>query len=306
VSTRSKTTKLRKYIPSLDASQHRALHDLLRDRIKEWNAEGWAITGHPPQLRVTVLVDKKLAEPPVPAHSIQLPRSLGGGLLKLAIHALHRQSGDPNETSGTMPAGAGVDYLAPGSPINCDGERIGIGAVIAIGNTPHIVTCGHAVGSADKLTTTDGNTEIATLRNNFFPIGDRLDAAVFTVDTSDGLDLLHQGSLAPSWCASFQPPCINDHDADVTFWPTAADNQPSFVEKVMSCSACIPSSIGCGYVMLARCTKPGDSGSSLQLGSSYYALASRRDGNNSFFTPITTIVDRLTSSGLQVTPWSPQ
>ncbi len=302
---RLKTTKLRKFLPSLDATEHRRLHDLLRERFAEWNAVGWAITGDPSQLRVTVLVDKKVAEPRVPARSIELPLSFGGGRLKLAVQALHRESGGADHASETMPAGAGVDYLAPGAPISCDGERIGIGAVIAIGNTPHIVTCGHAVGSADTLTTSDGNTEIATLKDNFFPIGDRLDAAVFTVN-DDGLDLLHQGSLAPSWCTSFHAPADTDNDTDVTFWPTAADQQPSFVEKVMSFSACIPSSIGCGYVMLTRCTSPGDSGSSLQIGSSYYALASRRDGNNSFFTPITTIVDRLKSPGVQVTPWSPQ
>lgn len=314
------TTRLRKFLRSVDAADYAVLHDLLRSSLQDWRAEGWALTGRPPQLRLTIIVRKKVREPRRRAHSIELPRSLGGGRLKLAVHAMHREravrpglaldAGDragvnlPAVESAAMPSGAGTDYLAPGAPVACDGARIGIGAVVSISGTPHIVTCGHAV-DADTLTTVDGGTEIATLRNNFSVTGDRLDAAVFTV-SADGLSLLEQGSLAPSWCTTFHTPADADNDTDVTFWPTAGDHQPSFVEKVISYSACIPSSIGCGYVMLTRCTSPGDSGSSLQIGNSYYALASRRDGNNSFFTPIRTIVDRLQSGGAQVSPWSPQ
>lgn len=275
----------------------------MRKAIKEWGAEGWALIGKPPHVRVVVLVAKKLASPKAHASTITLPKSLGGRALKVAVRALHRDESSSTTSGSTLPSG-GAQYLAPGAPISCDGDRIGIGAVVAIGGSPHIVTCGHAVGSGDTLATSDGDTEIATLRNNFFTSGDRLDAAVFKVN-SDGLDLLRQGASAPTWASTIHAPDAVDNESEVTFWPTWADHKSSFVEDVLSFSACIPDGVGCGYVMLTRCTNLGDSGSTLQIDGSYYALASQRDGNNSFFTPISSVVSRLRSSGATAVPWRP-
>jgi hypothetical protein len=298
--------RLRRYLPRLGPRDRVALEGIVEPELPRWGAEGWAFIGRPPRLRVAILVIKKLAETDTPVDSIPLPKSLGGGRLKPAVRALHRY--DAAYTSGeasALQAGAGVDYLAPGVPIACNGDRIGLGAVLAIGHQPHIVTCGHAIGSNGTLTTADGDTEIASLRINCFVLADRLDAAVFAVNEV-GRTLLHRGSLAPSWCTTVHDPVPTDHDAKVTFWPTWKDHQPAFVEEVLSFASCIPSGIGCNYVMLTRCTNPGDSGSSLQIGASYYALASRRDGNLSFFTPIAAVINRLRTGGVDVTPWSPQ
>lgn len=299
----------RRHLPKLSRRDHADLEASLRKAIVSWGAEGWALVGRPPHMRVAILVARKLANPLVPATTVRLPPRLGGGDLKVAIHALHRRAhaGAHPRTNGdgaALPGGAGTAYLAPGAPILWDDSQIGIGAVFSIGNKPFVITCGHVDTDETSLTTTDGQTEIATLDRNFFRQPDRLDAAVFAV-TSDGVALFKKGFAAPTWCSTFHTPQASDNGEEVTFWPTAQSAEPPFVEDVVSYSACVPSGVGCGYVMLTRCTSPGDSGSLLQLGTSYYALASQRDGNNSFFTPLVAVKNRLESAGKVVGTWRP-
>ncbi len=299
---------VRRYLADVPRRAHAELDTCMRAAIKSWDAEGWAIIGTPPRLRVAVLVARKLARPRKPVAKIPLPRSLGGGLLKPAVIALHRDvrvdgptSGD---TSSPLPPGGGIDYLAPGVPVGWNGERIGIGAVIEIGSTPHVITCGHVPTSETVLTTADDDTEIGTLKTNYFRAADRLDAAVFRLN-ADGISLLRRGTTASSWCSSIRVPRAADNHEEATFWPTFAAQQSPFVEDVLSYAACVPGGVGCGYVMLTCCTHPGDSGSSLQLASSYYGLASLRDGNNSFFTPISEVRRRLEDEGNTVGIWRP-
>lgn len=301
----SQPARIRRYLPVLDRRAHATLERALRPAIARWHAEGWAFVGVPPRMRIAVLVARKLAAPVAPATTIELPASLGSGRLKVAVLALHRDARPETATAGAMPTGAGTDYLAPGVPIGCDNERVGLAAVLALDRKPHLITCGHAIGSADStLTTGDGATEIGRLHRNLFSSGDNLDAAVFT-PTSDGLALLQAGASAPTWCASIHEPVAGDNGKAATFWPTWADSQSPFVEDVMAFSSSIPGGVGVGYVMLPCCTARGDSGSLLQIDNSYYGLASRRDGNYSFFTPISRIKRKLEDSGAKVTPWRP-
>jgi hypothetical protein len=296
--------RVRRTLPALAPRHHAMLERSLRRAIKVWDAEGWAFIGSPPRLRIAVLVRERLERPPHPVTTIALPRSLGGGRLKIAVIALNRES-ETRDLGQAVPPGGGISYLAPGVPISCDDARIGIGAVVAVDDQPHIVTCGHAISSDEAtLTTVDGETEIAALRANFFAAGDRLDAAVFTVNP-DGLALLRQGAAAPTWCDGFHEPTASDNNRDATFWPTWANAQDSFDRAVVAFSACVPAGVGCGYVMLARCTNPGDSGSTLQIDNQYLALASQRDGEHSFFTPLSAVVNKLRASGASVAPWRP-
>lgn len=298
--------RTRRYLPALTRRQHSSLDRLLRQAIKNWDAEGWAFVGTPPRVRVAVLVAKKLASPRNPADTIALPDSLGGGELKVSVLALHRDARPITSTAGSaLPAGAGTSYLAPGVPIGCDNERVGLGAVFRINGAPHIVTCAHALSSSQStLTTCDGSTEIGTLRDDFLSSGGGLDAAVFTV-TTDGLALLDAGKTVTTWCDSFHEPAAGDNGHEVTFWPTWTDSQSSFVEDILSFSSSVPGGVGDGYVMLPCCTALGDSGSLLQLGSAYYGLASQRDGNYSFFTPLSLVKRRLQQAGANVTTWRP-
>jgi hypothetical protein len=252
-------------------------------------------------------VPRKLARPASPATTIVLPARLGGGELKVAIIATHRFA-ELSTTSGPQPLapGAGIEFLAPGAPIRGDGSRVGIGAVVSIDSQPCIVTCGHAFSSSGStLTTLDGATDIATLRTNLFTTTAPLDAAVFDA-TDDGVQLLEAAPDASSWSASFHEPAAADNGSEATFWPTSNDGAAPFVSDVRAFSSCVPASIGCGYVMLDGCTTNGDSGSTLQLAGAYYGLGSRRNGNFSFFTPLSEVRRRVEDIvGTQILPWRP-
>jgi hypothetical protein len=304
--TRRRRTRPRRYIPSPTAKQRDEIERVLRQRIAKWNALGWAFVGEASRLRIAVLVDKKLANPPQRASTFPLPRSMGGGELKVAVMALHREKGDGYTAGGaTLPPGAGIDYLAPGAQLGCDNEVVGLGAVLSIDGDVHIVTCGHAISSAKPtLTTADRSTVIAELIEDYYGSNNRLDAAVFAA-TDEGIELLEEGKLAPTWCDGIHVPVPDDHGEEATFWPTWGAGKSSFVENVTTFSACVPNGVGCGYVALQRCTFDGDSGSSLQLAGRYYALASQRDGNLSFFTPIDAVKRRLGANGATVRTWRP-
>lgn len=293
----------RRYLARIDARSHRALDASLRPLIAAWGADGWAIVGRPPRLRIAVLVPRKLPAPPTPAGVVPLPRALGGGVLKVAVLATHRDDAEPERTAAPLDAGAGTDYLAPGAPIGGDNERIGIGAVIAIDGAAHIVTCGHAFEAGATTITTLAGEDVGELRASYFASG--LDAAVFEPNAR-GLELLADGTDAPTWCDGFRAPDAADNGRAATFWPTWRDGGAPFLEDVVAYSSCAPATAGCGSVLLPRCTAPGDSGSLLQLDGRYYAIASHRFGNNSFFTPIAAIKKRIEASGSQVTPWRPE
>lgn len=304
---RARRPRVRRHLETISRRDHAALEPVLRHAIERWRADGWAIVGHPPRLRVAVLVPRKLPRPASPATTIALPASLGGGELKVAILATHRFT-EPSTTSGPEPLapGAGNDFLAPGAPVRGDGQRVGIGAVVSIDSRPCIITCGHAFSSSGStLTTRDGATEIATLRTNLFTTAAPLDAAVFDA-TDDGVELLEGAPDASSWSASFHEPAPADNGSEATFWPTSSDGAVPFVSDVQAFSSCMPASIGCGYVMLDGCTSDGDSGSTLQLAGAYYGLASRRNGNFSFFTPLSEVRRRVEDIiGTQILPWRP-
>jgi len=296
--------RVQRYLGSLTTSQQAALEREMRRAIVEWDAEGFAFVGRPPRMRLTVMVRKKLSAPRRPVGTIRLPRSLGGIDLKVAVRALHRDGGRALAQRSAVPVGGGISYLAPGVPVLCDGARIGIGCVLTVDDRLYIVTCGHtASSSSSTLTTLDGRTDIATLATNYFLASEKLDAAIYVV-SGDGESLLERGAAAATWCDDIHDPEPTDNDTPATFWPTWRDGAESFVEAVESYSACVPAGTGCGYVMLTRCTTLGDSGSSLQIDGAYYALASQRDGNSSFFTPLAAVVARL-ETGASVAPWRP-
>src|SRR6185436_499536 len=198
---------------------------------------------------------------------------------------------------------AGTDFLAPGSPVLGDGERIGIAAIVEDGTAVYIITCGHPFGSpGSSLTTLDG-TEIGELSTNLFDGRDGSDASLFAVNDR-GLDLLADGGHTGSWCKRIHDPDATDNGQSATFWPTWSDNDPPFAAEVRAFSSCVPATSSCGAIMLDRCTSPGDSGSSLQFAGAYYGIASRRSGNYSFFTPLAEVKQRLARLGTNIIPWS--
>lgn len=285
---------MKRLIAKLDRKSQRVLEARLRTQVAVWGADGWAIIGKPGRLRIAILVARKLSQPSAPIRELELPKSMGGGVLKPAVIATHHRAWDEH-TTGVLPPGAGTTFLAPGSPIVGNNQRIGIGAVVSIANSICIVTCGHVGGNT--LSTFDG-TDVATLRANYLPSG--LDAAVYTVN-ADGLDLLHAGRSVETWAASFHIPDASDNGQPATFWPTWQANRSSFVEDVSSYASCLPGRAVCNSILLPRCTTAGDSGSTLQLDDGYYGLASFVYGNYSYFTPIAAVKQRLPS----MQPWRP-
>lgn len=285
---------MKRFLAKIEPNEHRALEARLRELVAVWGADGWAIIGKPGRLRIAILVPRKLAQPSAAIREVKLPRSLGGGVLKPAVIATHNRAWDEH-TAGVLPPGAGTTYLAPGSPIVGNNQRIGIGAVVSVAASVCIVTCGHTGGNA--LSTLDG-TEVATLRSNYLPAG--LDAAVYEVNDV-GLTLLRAGRSADTWATRIHDPDANDNGRPSTFWPTWQANRSSFVEDVSSYATCLPGRAVCNSILLPRCTTGGDSGSTLQLDGDYYGLASFVYGNYSFFTSIASVKQRAPS----MQPWRP-
>lgn len=299
-------TTARKYFSSAEYLRHRAAIERDVERaLAGWDADGWAIVGQPDRLRVAVFVGRKLAAPHKQHRIGTIP--LGRDRLKVAVLATHAGAADAIFTQGSapLPPGAGTDYLAPGAPVLADQERIGIAGTLRVRGVPHVVTCGHAFPTHEgTLTTLDGTTEVATMTANLRLRAGRLDAAVLAI-TDDGLELFRAGATASSWCNEIRAPAPGDNQREATFWPTWADGRAPFIEEVSSFSSCVPRALGCGAILLPRCTSPGDSGSSLQLGGAYYGLASRRDGNFSAFTPLGAVKAALERTGASVTVWRP-
>ena len=103
----------KRYLARIEPEHHVALEAALRAAVVAWDADGWAIVGRPPHLRIAVLVRRKLDRPPHPATVIDLPAALGGGALDVEVLATH----DVPEQAGLLP-GAGRTFLAPGAPID--------------------------------------------------------------------------------------------------------------------------------------------------------------------------------------------
>jgi hypothetical protein len=242
----------------------------------------------PFQSRVQLLLDPDL-------FTLELP---DGRILRLGLvppQPPRKHGGLESAPSSALPVGAGSSYLAPGVPIACDGQRIGLGAVLSDGGDPVIITCGHAVTSSSLTRFDDEDDEIGTLLEDFFHSNDRLDAAAFTV-TPRGLELLQAGSAAETWCTAIHDPVDGDRDVEVIFYPTYDD----YIDPIRS-SVDIPGTVDGGLIMLPRITTLSDSGSTLQLGGQYYGLASQRTPGNSYFTPIAAVRARLGNFD----PWSP-
>lgn len=292
------TRRAYRYFAASDYRRHRVVIErALQARLGDWQASGWAIVGRGARLRIAVVVPRVLPAPPCAVDAIEVR----GRWLKPSV--LGERGLDDALRSRDFEATArpGADFLAPGVPLAAGDERIGVAAVVVVGGAPQLLTCGHALGSSGAVHTIDQRIEVATVSTNLFRTADRLDAALCEL-TDDGRALLEAGADARSWCKSIHRPDAADHGRDARFWPTHSDDARAFVKPVLSFSSCIPPD-QCGRIVLAQCTRDGDSGSSLQLDGGYYGIASERRGDLSLFTSVAAVAARLAAGGIVLKPW---
>ena len=299
----------------LSAPQVRRLHSqiesALRERAKSWGMHGWGYVGRAPRIRVAIRVPYKLHNPATPAASIPLSMGRSGRFqLKVAVEASYARAPLRTTAAEAGPASPVDQPLAPGAPIVVAAghpQRAGIALVVSIGGDPYLVTCGHAFDNQSQGTVRAlSGKPIAQLTQNFMLDGDPLDAALCALNDA-GRQLLADSSDAPSWCNAVATPDPNDNAQPATVWPTNDGNGGPFVDDVGSFSACEPALFGhpeCGFIRMPQCTWPGDSGCILTRNRRYYGLCSGVLGNASFFTPISSVMQRIRDTQGEVSLWS--
>jgi hypothetical protein len=296
----------RKFLTQKEAKRYRpAINSILVERAEDWGLQGWSLVGKGDRLRVAVRVPLRRISPKVRASHIDL----GGLRLKVAV--LPTFAFQPPSTTAGSAFVAQRSPLAPGSPINIEGEeRGGVGAFIAIDGVPHLLTCGHVFSDSRSIVQRiDTEETVAIKTHDLRQAPWWLDAAACEL-TAEGIDAATSSSTADSWVRRVHEPSSLDHDKTCAFWPTHED-APDPIELTVLSSAttffpfCSAPAQDCSFVEVEYAAPPGDSGGPLMLNDAYYGICVGTNSHSTFFTPVSSVLRALRASGKKVSPWVP-
>jgi hypothetical protein len=304
------------FIPPEFLARHRAaIETAMHARLRDWGAHGWRIIGSPPRVRLEVVVPETVQRALVPVQTIKV----AGRTIKPAVRASRVAIRKPRATAGDTPTAIGfARAVAPGARIRVGRgalqEFVGVAAVLVIAGKPAILTCGHADAfkfSGELLPGDDADgVAIANLQTNFLSEPSPLDAAICPL-TDAGRALLSESKAAPTWrFKTTHPPAVGDNDQTAVFWQTHDGNDSAPTAKIESFSGESHALFGArgpseGFIETGHAVRGGDSGSLLSLESSLYGICSGFVGFTAFFTPITTVLERLKGQGISCSIFTP-
>ncbi len=221
--------------------------------------------------------------------------------------------------------------LGPGSPVEVGSKRstrrtrLGVTAILKIGETLSLLTCGHGVPRGMRALFAPGTkTVIARLDRNLFRgrSAQLIDAAVFRLLAPGRKLVAHTNDfngLPSPWTTKLVVPDPGDQGEAVTIFPSHHAGLAPFEEFVLSFSASeyrlLRGAASSQLIQVVRCTQRGDSGApmyrarKLPTGGqelALYGLCSGAVGRFSYFTPVLPIIERLRRVyGKKVYLWVP-
>jgi hypothetical protein len=247
--------------------------------------------------------------------ALELPSELGGLLrLHLTVASGPRQAPPQLITFAEAAALPITAPIAPGAPIltgtGRNRRKAGAAAVLVLDRKLHLLTCGHLfTGGSPDVFSAQSNSPIAHLGRSYLPTSDPLDAAVCPL-TAEGVRLLKSSFGAATWFEGFHEPAVDDNTGTADFWPTnrAGAARLQVPISAFSATTTVLFSRGPfdGFIELGFGVIAGDSGSLLSIDDLYFGLCSGQVQRSwSYFTPIATVLERLSGDHQEVALWHP-